>query len=135
MNDADIIKALECCFKKGLLDDECDECSNLAMGAYCMDRMVKDALDLINRQKAEIERFSRAIHNMSITTEVQMRAENEFQWLQINRVKQARAEAITEFMERAKEKAFHDMNDGEAIVCCCDLDQIAKEMKEGVNNA
>ena len=90
-----------------------------------------------SRQKAEIEMFSKSIHNLSITTEVQMRAENEFQRLQIERVKQARAEAITEFAERLKGKLeFWDcgycgdsMADEIRQYTFDTINQIAKEMK------
>ena len=49
-------------------------------------------------------------------------------------LQKSQAEAIKEFAEKLNEKAFHDMNDGEAIVCCCDIDNIAKEMV-GADNA
>ena len=55
MTDNKIIKALECCIAKDIINDRCDECPNLAMGSYCMDRMLQNTFDLINRQKAEIE--------------------------------------------------------------------------------
>lgn len=134
MNDADIIKALECCGVK----ESCTECYFNTHKAedICARIVVQKALDLINRQKAEIERFSRAIHNMSITTEVQMRAEREFQWLQINRVKQARAEAITEFEDRLKVHAYYiNFPMVHRVIDEDDIDQIAKEVKEGVTNA
>ena len=52
MTDKEIIQALECCIAKDIVNDRCDECPNLAMGNYCMDRMLKNALDLIKRQQA-----------------------------------------------------------------------------------
>ena len=55
MRDNDIIEALECCLAKDLVNDRCEECPNFFMGTRCMDSMLKDALDLINRQKAEID--------------------------------------------------------------------------------
>jgi hypothetical protein len=126
MEDNDVIKAL-----KEILE------IMLCEGDLQRSATVSKALDLINRQKAEIDRFSRAIHNMSITTEVQMRAENEFQWLQINRVKQARAEAITEFAERLKQytecmgecTVDNPLMETHSVVREKYIDQIAKEMK------
>ena len=55
MTDNEIIKALECCGSKGLLSfcDDCPYCE----GGWCINKMPKDTLDLINRQKAEIERL------------------------------------------------------------------------------
>lgn len=52
MTDEQIIKALECC----MYGHECEGCPYIGEG-LCSDKMKKDALDLINRQKAEIERL------------------------------------------------------------------------------
>ena len=57
MTDREIMKALECCCEKGLLCESCDECPNLTMGSLCMDQMLRDAINLIHRQKADIERL------------------------------------------------------------------------------
>lgn len=55
MTDNEIIKALECC----IFDDvkECDNCPyyDKETEIYCVNDLLKDALNLINRQKAEIE--------------------------------------------------------------------------------
>jgi hypothetical protein len=54
MNDADIIKALECCHSKG----KCDECppnmQRFELEVNCVEIITQSALDLINRQKEEI---------------------------------------------------------------------------------
>ena len=61
MTDNEIIKALECCAKGGHCsgccpyDDDDVDCNN------CTSRLTSDALDLINRQKAEIERLKDSI--------------------------------------------------------------------------
>jgi len=49
----------------------------------------------------------------------------------------ARAEAITEFEQKLKAKAFLPLGTwcAEKVITESDIDQIAKEMKEGVNNA
>ena len=56
MNDNDIIKALECCCGMGAPD--CAWCLRLhdndLSTIECMNILARDALDLINRQKAEI---------------------------------------------------------------------------------
>ena len=60
MNDNDIIKALECCnsTKRG----RClNECPYYNYTAKCSQAMIKDALDLINRQQAEIEKLQEHI--------------------------------------------------------------------------
>lgn len=134
MNDADIIKAKELLKK---LEEAYNAYYDTSKSMpYDFDKTIREtaiclenAITEINRQQAEIERFSRAIHNMSTTTEVQTRAENEFQWLQINRVKQARAEAITEFAERLCEGRVS--NDPVVIAVKVELEM----MKVGVNNA
>lgn len=57
MNENDVIKALECCMKGNNCggccpyDDEDDTCEE------CTSKLAKDALDLIKRQWAEIERL------------------------------------------------------------------------------
>ena len=56
MTDEQIIKALECCVSNNL--DSCDDCP---IKIECFTETVdckKEALDLINRQKAEIERLT-----------------------------------------------------------------------------
>ena len=53
MTDEQIIKALECCIGQ---EGNCDECPQHSRD--CVDDLLKTALDLINRQKAEIERVT-----------------------------------------------------------------------------
>lgn len=53
MTDNDIIKALECCSKDTYI---CKECQ-LYVERKCMRKLNSLALDLINRQQAEIERL------------------------------------------------------------------------------
>ena len=52
MTDKDIIKALECC-KSPVAD--CEYCTIFDFGTDCQFIVIKYALDLINRQKAEID--------------------------------------------------------------------------------
>lgn len=54
MTDNEIIKALECC----PAHIKCEECP-MKQKHNCMSKLNKDALDLINRQKAEIERLQK----------------------------------------------------------------------------
>lgn len=56
MTDNEIIKALECCSSQGLLN-----CSHCPYDKLCETddaQFMLDAIDLIKRQKAEIERFA-----------------------------------------------------------------------------
>ena len=56
MTDKEIIKALECC--RTDKDRNCRNCPYFDVKAYCYEIVRKDALDLINRQQAEIERLN-----------------------------------------------------------------------------
>ncbi len=56
MTDAEIIKALECC-AKAVNTFVCNESKCPLFGTNCIDILSKNALDLINRQKAEIGRL------------------------------------------------------------------------------
>ena len=76
MTDNEIIKALECCSTESV-------CDNCPYGGGCINQnnnthfMAKDALALINRQKAEIERLE--FDNVHWNDwEVKCRAINEF---------------------------------------------------------
>lgn len=52
MTDDEIVKALDCCD-----NCFCDECAYKSKLFHCKEDLCHDALDLINRQKAEIERL------------------------------------------------------------------------------
>ncbi|MGN0598670.1 MAG: hypothetical protein ACI4JK_02145 [Oscillospiraceae bacterium] len=53
MTDNEIIKALEHCSNQKYISD-CEKCQYFAFD--CRDTLIEQALDLINRQKAEIEK-------------------------------------------------------------------------------
>ena len=57
MTDNEIIKAFELCFAKRGTILTCGKCPYHNFGKLCKVKRDKDALDLINRQKAEIERL------------------------------------------------------------------------------
>lgn len=54
MTENEIIKALECCIIHGI--DVCEACP-LLTNIECCDTLKENALDLINSQKAEIEKL------------------------------------------------------------------------------
>lgn len=54
MTDKDIIKALGVCH----ITCGCSECAYTECPDGCVEELMKDALDLINRQQAEIENYS-----------------------------------------------------------------------------
>ena len=70
MTDNEIIKALECCS-----DDEprfCSVCPYYLQDKdndYCREDMNKDALSLINRQKAEIETLKMLLSTSNVGVE------------------------------------------------------------------
>ena len=56
ITDNEIIKALECCGR--VKDNNCDNCPLTELQlSECTAKAATEALDLINRQKAEIERL------------------------------------------------------------------------------
>ena len=53
--DKKIIKSFELCVNNDILENNCDVCPYKQKDAMCMDDLMKDALDLINRLQAENE--------------------------------------------------------------------------------
>lgn len=99
MTDTEIIEALECCKNPIPM---CDGCP-VGSGGMCFDLLKDYALDLINRQKAEIDRFADIGKMYS----------------------EVRAEAIKEFAERLRAKrGSHGEIWGESIA------NLVKEMTE-----
>ncbi len=127
MTDEQIIKALECC----ATDDgnDCFQCPYCNIffesgNGGCVNRCRKDALDLINRQKAENERLKRDI---AIHEHVHEESNAAYQVL----VKQAKSEAIKEFAERLKTRLHRDYNYSGKFAFETYLDNFVKEMMEG----
>ena len=115
--DEEIIKALQCCSEPCA---ECDECPLYCIGGvYCYTfEIQKHALDLINRQKAEIEKLKGSVIINNI--------------MEIQKIeREAKVEAIKEFAERLKEKSFKTIRNyglTKDVVEVCDIDNIVKEM-------
>ena len=82
MTDADIMKALVCCPKA--------QCSECPYDINCIARITSDALDLINRQKADNERLKKLL------------AEEEAKYKEC--AKRFYKEAIKEFAEMIKDR-------------------------------
>ena len=124
MNDADIIKALECCF----VNENCTNCpcyENRFSVYACETEIPKQALDLIKRQQAEIERLKDYNENL-------LSANTAMSCNLLDEVAKARVEAIKEFAERLKEEALYPYPDSETkIVDVDDIDNLVKEMTEG----
>lgn len=107
MTDEEIMKALECCIcstsRNDCEDLNCPACKEF--GCDFMDRSTEDypdsliqeigksALDLINRQQAEIERLKKILENRG---EICKLCEGKY----TEKIKRAKTEAIKEFAER-----------------------------------
>lgn len=64
MIDNEIIKALECCTRSGCSDNETKDCP-LKPFEDCSTRLASNALDLIKRQQAEIERLKKENNDLT----------------------------------------------------------------------
>ncbi len=130
MTDNEIIKALECCFTDNFGD--CEECPLKCKRDdifSCMRTKQEATLDLINRQKAEIERLKAEKQSIKYCYE-QAKSYNdtlaescEKNCKKFNMT--TRAEAIKEFAERVKEQTFHYYD--------YDIDNLVKEITEQKN--
>ena len=119
LTDAEIIKALECC--GNIVDSTCKGCVyHETYNASCVVRLMRDALDLINRQKAEIESLKHR------KTELQIRNQE---------LQHEKSEAIKEFAEIIKGVVECDicLTENETDYLCLRIDEEAKEMA-GDNN-
>ena len=105
--DEEIKKALECCTHSCAACKECPYTDE----KWCVHELTKDALDLINRQQAEIERLKD--HNK------QLRYDR----------KKITNEAIKEFAERLKDAVKY--NPDEYLGIQYEIDVLVKEMTEG----
>ena len=114
MTDKEIIKALECC-TKGNTSDVCADCP-LRTTDICTEEengVLKLALDLNNRQQAEIERLEQELFDRSLTIET-------WKW-----------EAIKEFAERLKNATLPIRIGGQYnydVISKQSIDHILKEM-------
>lgn len=161
LKDEEIMKALECCSTKQL--SKCLECKITKNG--CAEFLASQALDLINRQQVEIEKLKwekdhfefkvddlngklekfkeyRDIKNGAYEREIEkLRAENERLngnlFTISNACMQRRNEAIKEFAERLKMKAYRDNGlNGflrSMVIDVNDIDNLLAEMVGGEN--
>ena len=117
-----IIKALECCILG------CCECCAFddKLNFNCKDDLMKNALDLINRKQADIERLKGEIEEANEAdreTELQaLKESKENAKMFCEAINHAKTGAIKEFAERLK-AYFEDEF----------IDNLVKEMTESVN--
>lgn len=104
MKDKDLINALKCC-----VTDDCDVCP---YKRNCKNVM-RDILELINRQQAEIEAWKNEYLRACAERDVR-----------IVTTKFTRAEAVKEFAERLKCGVPQETG----VIRCSDVDNLVKEM-------
>lgn len=129
MTDEQIIKALECC-----ATDDGDDCFQCPYGNIvykpgnggCVNRCRKDAIDLINRQKIEIEGLQERISYLEESIDCSRKECNKL----LQKLQQAKSEAIKEFARELKCGVPQETG----IIRCKDIDTLVKEMTEGNND-
>lgn len=131
MIDEEIIKGLECC---SIIKGGCKNCLLHNRDGSCTTILVKNALDLINHQRAEIERlkkigteadnFARAICNERM---LKGKPVADYEDLQ-EYIKKAKAEAINEFAERLKTASYYEFEELIPSIMADKIDNLVKEM-------
>ena len=137
MTDEQIIKALECC----ICSTPCNKC--LLLGTSdCMNKLMQNAINLINRQKAELSALYKIMNKQveeisELNREVASRGNIEESFQKSTKrfdkrlektVKAERREAIKEFAERLKKEAL--INSGYEVLQAGTIDNLVKEMTE-----
>lgn len=138
MTDEEIIKALECCkvarLNQDCLDLKCPFSTEYGCNIDEED-LRNEALDLINRKDAEIERLKKILENRGEICKV---CEGKY----TEKIKHAKAKAIKEFAEKLTDRICENVNrsldnpDGNnyyPIDVYRDIDNLVKEMV-GVDN-
>ena len=109
MTDNEIIKALECC-----KDNNCNECPIEG----CTDDIFGNALDLINRQKAENDSLKVDLAKCSIRLDNLYKTADEI-----------KSEAIKEFIDELKNRVINKYEYTDIRVFK-EIDNLVKEMTE-----
>ena len=130
MTDNEIIKALECCD-----NCFCEECSYKPKLHNCREELCHDAVDLINRQKAEINRLNlklEAVQEAKDQIEKDVfNAEMNLDGL-LEHISKAKSEAIRGFAERLKKTMISTRCDKSGychyVTEDCEIDNLVKEM-------
>lgn len=135
MTDNEIIKVLECCGK----EYSCEKCALntwLDKKRDCIGAILVNALDLINRQKTEIERLKDLI-----TYQKQEIKEKEQKYNQVvddmfgliettrNEIAESKSEAIKEFIDELKNRVVNKYEYTD-IRIFNEIDNLVKEMME-----
>lgn len=114
-------KEIESSLKVIATTRNCDECKirNCKWGTCnCSQTTANAALDLINRQKVEIERLNQKVEKLSEVLSDTIRI----------RYAEAKSEAIKEFAERLKETSTQGFWETDAYVGVEQIDDLVKEI-------
>ncbi len=124
MTDNEIIKALECCGSNGWGEEDVRPCDNCPMQECedCEVELPDYALNLINRQKAEIEKLK--FENLALS----QKRITMFERIEL--VNNARTKAIREFANRLK----YGVSITSGRITCEDIDNLVKGMTEETND-
>ena len=123
MTDEKLMKILECC-----ANDDCSNCPTQVK--QCRQHAILNAIDLINRQKTEIERYK---ENMPYLEQQSLDFCGVLCDFAEELIAKHKSEAIKEFAERLKADLFYkcgDMNYTETREARKLIDNLVKEMKE-----
>lgn len=112
MTDNEIIKALECCVYWES-DKSCEDCPENTYGFGCGNKLAKHSLDLINRQKAEIE-------GLNIELQSMRSAANSYK----THYETAKSDAIKEFAHFVIDRSRN------GVIYKSDIPDLVKEMTE-----
>ena len=119
MTDNEILKALERCSTTY----NCGDCPYYCDAEDCPDPLMNDALDLINRQKAENDSLKVDLAKCSIRLDNLYKTADEI-----------KSEAIKEFAKRLIEKCYEVFRETDEMlspyVTDDDIDDLVKEMTE-----
>lgn len=122
-----IIKAMQCVIGNGVSCSECEYQKVLPFPS-CRRMCAEQALDLINRKNAEIER----LQNRNKFLEIEYKNQGNLFWA---RVQTSNLEAIKEFAERLKRTSIGlEIGDDKklkmTVVSTVAIDKLVKEMTE-----
>lgn len=136
MTDNEIIKALEICSHRNG-DLPCEGCPAYSIAQMCMEDLMSDAFDLINRKNAEIERLQDELiiskgeeiklhDDMCVLKDELHRAKVEIS-KHFDYMDEAKSEAIKEFADRLKEHRYGELHNRISFSVEY-LDNLVKEM-------
>ncbi len=125
MTDEQIIKALEYC-STDVRENTCPKCA-FYKKHRCSTRMLNAVSDLTNRQKTEIEELRERISYLEKSIDCSRKEYNRL----LQKLQQAKSEAIREFAERLKSKLQWDTEFENMLVFETDINNVVKEMTEG----